>query len=1276
MGKKALSWGVVATTIAWSMGVATFAAPLVAKAAITLPAGSLVKGSLKAVYYVGTDGKRHAFPDQKVYISWYPDFGGVTTVSDADLASIPLSGLNIVHRPGAYLMKINTVPTVYAVEPGGVIRGISSEAVASALWGSGWATRVRDVDDSVFGNYTLGADITSNTYPTGALVKTASSPDIYYIDGTSKRKITADGWTANRFRTEFVVTTTLDLSVYTNGTDISTGNSQFNDTAQLGGTTTPPVGTGSGLTLATGSNNPAPMTIVDDNSGNRTAQALIPFLKLKLTASADGSATISGLKVRRGGITADSNLGEVYLYEGDTLDTQLGRSTTISSGVITFTGLNISVPAGGTKEVMVRGNLAINSDGGASNSSKTLSMSVEAADITMTGSTAVSGSAIGNTMTISTVSDLGQAQFLSVTPTANNTVDPGQTSYELWRFKVTAADQDMIVKKLTFTQIGSVQDNALQNFKLMDGVTQLGSTVPTMTGSKVTFDLSGMTDGGYKVTNGQVKQLGLVGDIIAGSGRTYRFSIQERTDAIVWDKNYQVYTVAVKGTTNAFSVVQPNDGASPEVAVSTTINSGRLTISTASDSPATNVPDGATAVTLAKWTFTAAGEDVKVDNLSAFCASNDSAGILKNVKLRLDGSQVGTTDATQTCDGGTTDIDYTFGNSFVIPAGSTKTLSFVADLTDATIGTDDTLLASLSAGSSNAQGTVTLDSISTSSATGRTVTVKSGAVVTSEDSSFTDRTSGNPTGVLGAQGVNIGQFVVTGGGEDADITQIVIGDASTGGDTLADTFQNLKLWKVVGSTLTQVGNTVGTLTDTVTTNYTFTPSAAIRVTAGATQVFRVTADIKSGATATDVQGDGVVDVDKVSATGVATGTDVSDSDGNGPTELQNVYISTNGNLSVYPDSSTPIRATQVLGSTGIELARFKFDATVQENINITKLVIGDVMTHVVAAGGPGTAFVSATGTLKNLKLIDATSGTQYGGTIASLDGSNATGNSVTPVAIFDNINNLTVPRSGSVVIKVVSDFSSFVDGGVTSSTHRLVLNPVWNTMILSTDGAAAAGGNANRSIIATGADSGFSISTTSLDYNSSSSNSDTDVFQVLGNPHDAFRTKITIAKHSSSPSGTTSGADNQTAAIFVVSNSANVGNYTATLKLLNLDIGSTISTAGGTTSREIQVWKDSVTTGNSLANTGHIATGFASTAYTEAAFTDTDISAGSSRTYYATLDTQDAATDKRLTVGIGNAGVNGNGGNQPAVVWSDGSTNGASITIVDSLPIVGNTLSY
>jgi hypothetical protein len=443
------------------------------------------------------------------------------------------------------------------------------------------------------------------------------------------------------------------------------------------------------------------------------------------------------------------------------------------------------------------------------------------------------------------------------------------------------------------------------------------------------------------------------------------------------------------------------------------------------------------------------------------------------------------------------------------------------------------------------------------------------------------------------------------------------------------------------------------LTATSATTYTFTPSAPIRVTAGGSKVFVITADIKTGGTV--LTADGVIYPSKVSATGVTTGTDTSDSDGTNA-ELQNVFITTNGNLSVYPDSATPVRAIQVLGATGLELGRFVLKADQNEDINVTKLVINDVMT-----GGGATG---ATGTLKNLKLIDATSGIQYGGTVASLD-SSSSGSTSSGAAIFDNISNLVVPKNNSISFKVVADLTSYTNGGVSSSSHRLAILP---NIVGGVDNGTNSG--SVLSIAATGKDSGFSLSSTSLDFNGSSTNSNTDTY-VYGNYMDVFRTKLTVAKSSSAPSGLVAGSSEQTVAIFVVTNSANVDNQTATIKRMNADIGSTIS---NTTARAIKFYKDDRTSsGNVIGSTNSCTAGsalcnFADTGFTDAAFTDVDVSAGSSRTILVTMDTSDAATQKNLTVGI-DAGQS-----VPHFEWTDGVT--SSITINDSLPLAGNTLNY
>ncbi len=136
-----------------------------------LPAGTLVKIADdhnpatqidSAVYYVGSDGKRHAFPTAKIYGSWYADFSSVQIVTIAQMAALPL-GANVRYKPGVRLVKFTTVPTVYAVSAGGSLRAIGSEAVAAALYGAQWNTMVDDLSDVLFGNYSFGADVVSAT---------------------------------------------------------------------------------------------------------------------------------------------------------------------------------------------------------------------------------------------------------------------------------------------------------------------------------------------------------------------------------------------------------------------------------------------------------------------------------------------------------------------------------------------------------------------------------------------------------------------------------------------------------------------------------------------------------------------------------------------------------------------------------------------------------------------------------------------------------------------------------------------------------------------------------------------------------------------------------------------------------------------------------------------------------------------------------------------------------------------------------------------------------
>lgn len=138
-------------------------APSLAPVTSTTPScesNSLIKGTSSAtVYYCGADGKRHVFLNDRVYFSWYTDFGNVRELPDTSLSTVPL-GTVITYRPGAKMVKIESDPKVYAVGTGGTLRWVTSEAIAISLYGSDWNKMIDDIPVSLFAKFTMGTDIT------------------------------------------------------------------------------------------------------------------------------------------------------------------------------------------------------------------------------------------------------------------------------------------------------------------------------------------------------------------------------------------------------------------------------------------------------------------------------------------------------------------------------------------------------------------------------------------------------------------------------------------------------------------------------------------------------------------------------------------------------------------------------------------------------------------------------------------------------------------------------------------------------------------------------------------------------------------------------------------------------------------------------------------------------------------------------------------------------------------------------------------------------------
>ena len=114
----------------------------------------------KAVYFYGDDGKRHVFPNEATYFTWYNDFDDVVEVSTSFMASLTI-GKNVTVRPGSVLVRFESWDHVFAVESPRTLRHYLSSSLVQSDYGSNWSDDLITLSDSLYGNYSLGSDIDS-----------------------------------------------------------------------------------------------------------------------------------------------------------------------------------------------------------------------------------------------------------------------------------------------------------------------------------------------------------------------------------------------------------------------------------------------------------------------------------------------------------------------------------------------------------------------------------------------------------------------------------------------------------------------------------------------------------------------------------------------------------------------------------------------------------------------------------------------------------------------------------------------------------------------------------------------------------------------------------------------------------------------------------------------------------------------------------------------------------------------------------------------------------
>ncbi|MEI6596886.1 MAG: hypothetical protein WCL13_01595 [bacterium] len=963
----------------------------------TASAGDLIKmAGLSSVYYLSADGKRYVFPSESTYFSWYSDFSGVVTVPQAELESYPL-GKNVTMRPGTKLVKITTNPKVFAVTPGGSLVWVNSEATALALYGANWAKRVVDVSDAFWGNYTeTTGTVSATAYPAGSLVKFGTSADVFYInaDGTASKISTEAALAANRFKLADVITAT--IAKPTEGAQITGVVSTLTDTASGAGGS---IGAGSGVTVALASDTPASATVITNVAATGNGQAAVAFTKVNFTAASDGDVKVTNLKFKRTGISADADIESLYLYEGNT---RLTAEASVSSNIVTFNnaaGL-FSVTKGTTKGITLKGDMLFSATSG-----KTIGFSLVAATDVTTNGAAVSGSfpMAGNLMSTANATDLGKLTLTYVAPAAPQTIDPNTLEAEVAKITFASSEQALSVEKVVLTEIGSVQTDDLANFKLLDPAGTVIGTVASMNSSyEVVFDLSATP---YAIAKGVSKTLSLRADVVKGSTRTFYFSIQNKYDVLVKDTSYNVYVEPYAGGNwQAITIGAPVN--------IYTINPGTLSINRTTLSPSGDITKDGTSVVVGAWDLRAAGEDMKVKDLSVYALTAGTVkGGLDNVKIYVDGAQIGSTkDLTDT---GVTAYDGTgdavtgwgFGSSFIVKAGTTAKVTVLADIKTATSTSftgNETVRVSIATGASDVQKMSSLGYqaaiVAPNWGTSAALNVIAAGVTVSKYSGY-----GNQTIVAGSNGVKLGSFVVTAGAsEGINLSSITVALSTDEAATVTNMY------------LTDSANVViGTAKNVPGTSNIYSLSPNIALAANASKQINLYGNVKSasnvGAWIANIDADG---------SGVVTGNAVSAA----AQDIQTMTVAASGTLTVV-NGSMPDAAVLLAGSTGNYVAEYQFSAT-NEGFTVDKLLLG-----VTNNFSTSTAAVTLAYTDKN-------------GVAQTKDGMFLTGAS--NVALFTGLT-MYVPANSDATLKVYLSLTSIASGAASGASSAITLdNAIFN----------------------------------------------------------------------------------------------------------------------------------------------------------------------------------------------------------------------------------------
>lgn len=649
-----------------------------------------------------------------------------------------------------------------------------------------------------------------------------------------------------------------------------------------------------------------------------------------------GNGTVNSVTLARTGVSDQSTLSNVYLYDGAT---RLSDGYTFNNtGVLTMNNVNLMVS--GSKTLTVKADVCSSS---ICTSISGQTIGVMMTGFTTTGSAMTSVSLSGNTMAVANGTGLLATAALTVaspSPAATS-VNAGVTNQTIWSNSLTIGLHASKLYGATFKMIGSAPSNTLANVTLyIDGVMAGKSMINS--NSQFVFDTSmnpvALSTGTHTI---EVR-----GDIVGGAYRNFYLSLEKSAELMIMDGQLNNGTVSVTPTYSSNPVSNMLGGL-------VTVNNGTLTITQdTSFNNVTTLVGGSTFTKMAAYKFTAYGEDVKVNSLSftptltlTTPASPDS---LVNVGLYVNGGQVG---SSQTATTATTLTFSSLGSNLIIPSGTSVIVEIRGDVVNGgNINvTAGTVKFDLDAVSSNAQGITSGQLTSTASAGGQTLTIGSASATFAQTSGWAANTI-----APNQSNQKIGTFTIqTGSAEGIVLNNVLVG--ITGTMITNNQITNIKVMDGATVLGTPVGN------PTASNNF----STSLSIPVSTTKTLDVYADIGSSAATYTV-----IPAMTITYRGATSNVTTTSSAVTGSTITANVATIVAGGVTFVP-SSSPVAQFVIGGSTNMAIGKFN----IKSNNSIGGAVVKDVTITVPANtigtvtvnGVPGTV-VGTTATVYNVNV--------------------------------------------------------------------------------------------------------------------------------------------------------------------------------------------------------------------------------------------------------------------------------------------------------------------